>query len=152
MTRELLEWFPCQKASTCHKNSRLGSIACSTQWCNKGAQFHGGRKSQQCQKYFFQYSTLACKRPQVWTQGHQACFLPRAPSNLVMPSWQHGSQSSPNPRTRVRLQLLFPIVSVTSLVNTMSHLKKVIFWRKHLSKQQMAFLKTSSVKLGLWRS
>ena len=102
MTRELLEWFPCQKASTCHKNSRLGSIACSTQWCNKGAQFHGGRKSQQCQKYFFQYSTLACKRPQVWTQGHQACFLPRAPSNLVMPSWQHGSQSSPNPRTRVR--------------------------------------------------
>ena len=34
--------------------------------------------SQQCHKYFFQYSTFPSKRP-------QTCFLPWAPSNLCMP-------------------------------------------------------------------
>ena len=38
-------------------------------------------KVQQCQKYCFQYSTLASFR----TWGRQTCFLPRAPSNLVTP-------------------------------------------------------------------
>jgi len=42
-------------------------------------------KSQQCHKYFFQYSTFASERPQVRIWGRQTCFLPRAPSNLVMP-------------------------------------------------------------------
>jgi len=32
-----------------------------------------------------QYSTFASGSPQVRTQGRQTCFLPRAPSNLVMP-------------------------------------------------------------------
>jgi len=42
-------------------------------------------KSQQCHKYFLQYSTFASERPQVQTWGRQTCFLPRAPSNLVAP-------------------------------------------------------------------
>ena len=46
----------------------------------------GGRQtSQQCHKYFLQFSTFASKRPQVRTRGHQTCFLPRAPSNFVTP-------------------------------------------------------------------
>ena len=50
-----------------------------------GAPNHcGGRQtSQQCHKYFLQFSTFASERPQVRTWGHQTCFLPRAPSNLV---------------------------------------------------------------------
>jgi len=55
-----------------------------------GAQFPGRRmtarvakKSQQCRKYFLQYSTFASERPQVRTWERQTCFLPRAPSNLV---------------------------------------------------------------------
>jgi len=42
-------------------------------------------KSQQCCKYFFQYSTFTRKRPYVRTRGCQTCFLPRAPSNLGTP-------------------------------------------------------------------
>jgi len=43
----------------------------------------GAEKAQQCQKYFLQYTTFAPVRPQVRTWRRQACFLPRAPSNLV---------------------------------------------------------------------
>ena len=39
--------------------------------------------SQQCHKYFLQYSTFASERPQVRTWGRQTCFLALAPSNLV---------------------------------------------------------------------
>jgi len=42
-------------------------------------------KSQQCHKYFLQYSTFASERPQVRTRGRLTCFLPWAPSNLVTP-------------------------------------------------------------------
>jgi len=47
--------------------------------------YEGAEMSQQCHKYFLQYSTFASKRPQVQTLGHQTCFLPQAPSNLVAP-------------------------------------------------------------------
>ena len=40
-------------------------------------------KSQQCHKYFLQYTTFDSERPQVRTRGRQTCFLPWAPSNLV---------------------------------------------------------------------
>ena len=43
----------------------------------------GAEKSQQCHKYFLQYSTFASERPQVRTWGRLSCFLSRAPSNLV---------------------------------------------------------------------
>jgi len=45
-------------------------------------------KSQQCHKYFLQYSTFASEGfPQVRTRGggRQTCFLPRAPSYFVTP-------------------------------------------------------------------
>ena len=45
----------------------------------------GPENSQQCQKYFLHYSTLASERPQFRTWGRRSCFLPRAPSNLVTP-------------------------------------------------------------------
>ena len=45
----------------------------------------GAVKSQQCHKYFPQYSTFASERPQVRTWGRQTCFLPRAPANLITP-------------------------------------------------------------------
>jgi len=43
----------------------------------------GAEKSQKCHKCFLQYSTFASERPQLRRWGHQTCFLPRAPSNLV---------------------------------------------------------------------
>jgi len=58
----------------------------------KGVQFTGRRmtagdaaKSQQYHKYFIQDSASASERPPVQTWGRQACFLPRAPPNLVTP-------------------------------------------------------------------
>jgi len=58
----------------------------------KRAQFLGRRitigapeKSQQCHKYFLQYTTFASERHQVRTWGRQTCFLSRAPSSLVAP-------------------------------------------------------------------
>ena len=45
----------------------------------------GADKSQQCHKYFRQYSIFASDRSQVRTWGHETCFLPWAPSNLVTP-------------------------------------------------------------------
>jgi len=58
----------------------------------EGAQFPGRRmtagsaaKSQQYQQHFLQYITSASKRRQVQTWGRQACFLTRAPPNVVTP-------------------------------------------------------------------
>ena len=64
----------------------------------RGAQFPGrpvtmgapndyrvAEKSQQCHKYFLQYTTFTSKISQVRTWRRQTCFLPRAPSNLVTP-------------------------------------------------------------------
>jgi len=45
----------------------------------------GAEESQQCHKYFLQYSTSASERTQVRTWGRQTSFLLRAPSNLVTP-------------------------------------------------------------------
>ena len=45
----------------------------------------GVEKSQQCHKYFLQYSTFASERPQVRTWERQNCFLPWAPPNHVTP-------------------------------------------------------------------
>jgi len=42
-------------------------------------------KSQQCHKYFLQYSRFTSEGHQVRTRGRQTCFLPRAPSSLVTP-------------------------------------------------------------------
>jgi len=42
-------------------------------------------KSQQCHKYFIQYSKFASTKPQSRTWGRQTCFLSRVPSNLVTP-------------------------------------------------------------------
>ena len=39
--------------------------------------------SQQCHKYFLQYSTFVSERPQFRSWWRQTCFLPREPSNLV---------------------------------------------------------------------
>jgi len=47
--------------------------------------YGGAEKPQQCHMYFLQYSTFASETPQIRTQGHQTCFLPRAPSSLVTP-------------------------------------------------------------------
>ena len=54
---------------------------------NSRASDHSGgaEKSQQCHKYFLQYSTLASEIPPVRTWGRQTCFLPRAPSYCVTP-------------------------------------------------------------------
>jgi len=65
----------------------------------RGAKFPGPQfavgsveKHQKCHKYFPQYSTLTSERLQVWTQGHQTCFLFRAPSihvtTLVWDVWE----------------------------------------------------------------
>ena len=45
----------------------------------------GAEKSQQCHKYFLQYSKFAFERTPVRPWGRQTLFLPRAPSNLVTP-------------------------------------------------------------------
>jgi len=45
----------------------------------------GAEKSQQCHKYFLQYSKFSFERTPVRPRGRQICFLPRAPSNLVTP-------------------------------------------------------------------
>jgi len=45
----------------------------------------GVAKYQQRHKYFLQYSAFPSERHQARTQGRQTCFLPRAPSNLLMP-------------------------------------------------------------------
>jgi len=50
----------------------------------RGEQFPGCRKSQKCRKYFLQCSKFTSERAQIRTWGHQTCFLPKAPSNLVM--------------------------------------------------------------------
>jgi len=54
---------------------------CWGRWMAAG----GAKKSQQCHKYFLQYSrpTFASERPQFRTRWRQTCFLPLAPSNLV---------------------------------------------------------------------
>jgi len=64
----------------------------------RGAQFPGtgslwghritagdAETSQHRHKYYLQYRTFASVRLPVRTWGHQSCFLPRAPSNLVTP-------------------------------------------------------------------
>jgi len=43
------------------------------------------KKSQQWQKCFFEYSTLASERLQFQAWGRQTCFLPKDPLNLVTP-------------------------------------------------------------------
>ena len=43
----------------------------------------GAEKSQQCHKYFLQYSTFASERHQVRTRECQNCILSRVPSSLV---------------------------------------------------------------------
>ena len=45
----------------------------------------GAEKSQQCHKYFLQYSKFGSENAQVRPRGPKTCFLPRAPSNLVTP-------------------------------------------------------------------
>ena len=61
----------------------------------KGVQCPGHRitgcaeKSQQCLKYFIQYSTFTPKRPYVRTWGRQTCYLARAPSNVGTPLLGH---------------------------------------------------------------
>jgi len=45
----------------------------------------GTEKSQQCRKYFLQYSTFAPEKTEIRKWGRQTCFLPRAPSNLGTP-------------------------------------------------------------------
>ena len=45
----------------------------------------GGRQKVLTMSQVLQCSTFASERPQVRTWGRQTCFLPRAPSNLVMP-------------------------------------------------------------------
>ena len=47
--------------------------------------YGGAEESQQCHKYFLQYSVFASERRQIRTWGRQTRFLPRAPSNLVTP-------------------------------------------------------------------
>ena len=108
-TREWWDKFfyvPLQKSTARWWSGRLlmGNILgsknriCCYQGCNeggKGAQFPGGRvtmrvqnhcggakKSQQCHKYFLQYSKFQYGKSNM---GRQTCFLPRAPSNLVTP-------------------------------------------------------------------
>jgi len=59
----------------------------------------GTKKSQQCHKYFLQYSTFASERSQVQTWGHHTCFLARVPSSLVTPlgsSAGYGEKQSHN--------------------------------------------------------
>jgi len=75
-------------------HSSNSSVACE-QGLNeggKGAQFPGRRitaggaeKSQQCHKYFFQYTTFASERAQVRTPGAKLAFCPAGPANLVTP-------------------------------------------------------------------
>jgi len=47
----------------------------------------GAEKSQQCHKYFPQYSTFASERPQVRTLGRQTCFLPRGHLTSLRPCY-----------------------------------------------------------------
>jgi len=61
------------------RGSKGGTILRAPNHCG------GVQKSHQCHKYFLQYSIFASGRPRVRTWGRQTCFLPRAPSNLVMP-------------------------------------------------------------------
>ena len=66
-------------------------VMCSTR--GKGAQFPGRRitaagaeKSEQCHKYFLQYSAVQLFSKDLFpTWGRQTYFLLRAPSNLVTP-------------------------------------------------------------------
>jgi len=51
----------------------------------RGHNASGAEKSQQCRKYFLQYSTFAPERPYIRKSGRRICFLPRAPSNLGTP-------------------------------------------------------------------
>jgi len=50
-----------------------------------GAEWCGGHRKVLTMSQVLQCSTFASERPQVWTWGLQACFLPRVPSNLVTP-------------------------------------------------------------------
>ena len=56
----------------------------------------GAEKSQQCHKYFLQYSKFASERTQFRSWGRQTCFLPRTPSNHIIPLFlmrRHGVQT-----------------------------------------------------------
>ena len=53
-----------------------------------------------------------------------------------------------NPEPR---EILFSIASVTSLLNTSSHLKMAVLWRKPFSRQQIAFLNTSKIEHRSWK-
>jgi len=68
-------------------NHRGGAESPRGRWITAGALNHCGRrrKSQQCHKYFLQYSKFACERAQVRICGRKTCFLPRTPFNLVTP-------------------------------------------------------------------
>jgi len=57
--------------------------------CPRNRSDGGTEKSQQCRKYFLQYSTFTLKRPYVRTWGRQSCSLPQIPSNrgTTLVSW-----------------------------------------------------------------
>jgi len=54
-------------------------------YCEAPNDCGDAKKSLQCHAYILHYSTFASGGPQVRKWGRQTCFLPRAPSNLVMP-------------------------------------------------------------------
>ena len=72
-----------------------GAESLQGRWITAG----GAEKSQQCHKYFLQYSKFVFERTQIWPKGRQTstmgapvrpgvsriCFVPRAPYSLVTP-------------------------------------------------------------------
>jgi len=90
----------------------------------------GAEKSQQCHKYFLQYSTFTSERPQFRTWGRQTCFLPRAPSNLVTPlltrsSWNKFVSAIHAPTAfRMVFYTLLLFLRSTLLLNRNKHIQR----------------------------
>ena len=74
-------------------HNSLGANSLWERWITAGGQITAGgaEKSQQCHKYFLQYSKFAFKRTQIWPYvpnfDHEGTGLTRGMPNFVMVGW-----------------------------------------------------------------
>ena len=100
MTQELREGFPCQNAFTCHKISKpqLAARRGVTRWA-RGSQFAGCRKVPTMSQVLSSIQHIYFRKTSC--SNTRAAKLASCPGRHLtsLRPWQHGSQSSPNPRT-----------------------------------------------------
>jgi len=138
LTTNKIKWPTDAVNSACtNKAGRLNSIP-GQQGCNERGQMGhnalGTRMSQQCRKYFLQYSTFTPKKTHVWTWGCQTCFLPQAPSNLVTSLLVRSSQELINNAVSISAScLLWVSVREGFICGTAIVLPLMYYERSHIA-------------------